>query len=1040
MDLQSLANLFATTYNPDPNVQKTGELQIRKIGAQEGMLTALLQIIASDGVEIATRQACSVYLKNRVHTSYILPPNPRPDHVPIAQSDRTALKANILPLLSASPSRSITVQVAATLKDLVAHDFPDRWSSLLDDVKRLLGSGDVREVGAGVVAALECVRAFRFRQKADVLPNIIATLFPTLVTIADGMLNTCPSQPASQEIPAMLHLILKTYKTAIIVNLSPHQQSPESLVPWGRLLFRVVGMAVPMEGVPTDEEDREKCEWWKAKKWAYGILGRLFHRFGNPSQLPSPMQSEYGVFAEHFVTTFAPEIFKVYLHQVELYVSGQAWLGKKCQYQIFQFFTECIKPKSTWILLKPHVDSLVANFAFPQLTFNASKQAMWEADPVEYVRASVDEYENFSSPVSGATSFLLSLASNRTKTSFLSMLQFINTVLRSNPTPAQRFGALTMMSVLGPFIVRHPDVKGSIEQFMVQYVLPEFTSQEPYLRSVACEVLGVVTKAGITWTTEENLNNHSRAVALALDDRELPVRVQAALAITELVVIHDSVRDAVSPQVGKVVQDLLKLSDETDLDILNHSMEAMVDRFQNELLPVASQLTARLCESYLRLAREGLAQQKEVAPDSIDVESLMTDGDDDKVYGAMGVAKTIGTVVSCIDSSPEILSQVQEVIIPIIRFTLENKLIDLFDNMYDLVDALTFRLHAISPNMWPVFELTYDLFKSDAVDFLDEMLPSLDNFVSYGTEVLKARPDYRLKVLDMYRTAMTSPQLGDNDKINGCKLAESMLLNLHGHVDDQLQDIITIAADHIDKGETASFRLANLEILVNAVLYNASAALHFMEAYKPGFSRTFFERWFVAINSDNKLPRVHDKKLSILALCKLLEMEAGAIPEGLRDGWPGIVGGALNIFKALPQAIAKRKVLEDQLVEGSDDEDEDETRYLNLEGDEDEDVWDEDSAYLEILAKEGARLREKSEKTESGDDESDISEESEIEEELGFFSPLDNANIYGTFKQALQTFQNQNSALYQAATTMLTVERQTVLMEVVTIANQADRS
>jgi hypothetical protein len=41
-----------------------------------------------------------------------------------------------------------------------------------------------------------------------------------------------------------------------------------------------------------------------------------------------------------------------------------------------------------------------------------------------------------------------------------------------------------MMSALGPFIVRHPDVKGSIEQFMVQYVLPEFTSQEPYLRSV----------------------------------------------------------------------------------------------------------------------------------------------------------------------------------------------------------------------------------------------------------------------------------------------------------------------------------------------------------------------------------------------------------------------------------------------------------------------------------------------------------------------------------------------------------------------------
>jgi hypothetical protein len=58
-------------------------------------------------------------------------------------------------------------------------------------------------------------------------------------------------------------------------------------------------------------------------------------------------------------------------------------------------FALCCKLKSTWILLKPHVDSLVANFALPQLTFNVSKQAMCEADPVEYVRASVGEFTVF---------------------------------------------------------------------------------------------------------------------------------------------------------------------------------------------------------------------------------------------------------------------------------------------------------------------------------------------------------------------------------------------------------------------------------------------------------------------------------------------------------------------------------------------------------------------------------------------------------------------------------------------------------------------
>lgn len=46
-------------------------------------------------------------------------------------------------------------------------------------------------------------------------------------------------------------------------------------------------------------------------------------------------------------------------------------------------------------------------------------------------------------------------------------------------------------------------------------------------------------------------------------------------------------------------------------------------------------------------------------------------------------------------------------------------MIELLDNMYDLVDSLTFRMRAISQSMWPVLEHTYKLFKSDAVDFLD---------------------------------------------------------------------------------------------------------------------------------------------------------------------------------------------------------------------------------------------------------------------------------------------------------------------------------
>ena len=123
----------------------------------------------------------------------------------------------------------------------------------------------------------------------------------------------------------------------------------------------------------------------------------------------------------------------------------------------------------------------------------------------------------------------------------------------------------------------------------------------------------------------------------------------------------------------------------------------------------------------------------------------------------------------------------------------------------------------------------------------------------------------------------------------------------------KLQLIINTALSILDEDHTPYLRLANLEVLINSVLYNPSAALHLMEVNKPGTARNFFNRWFGVITNDG-LPRVHDKKLSILALCTLLEMPPNTIPEPLREGWPGIVGGILKIFKGLPKAIEGQRL------------------------------------------------------------------------------------------------------------------------------------
>lgn len=137
-------------------------------------------------------------------------------------------------------------------------------------------------------------------------------------------------------------------------------------------------------------------------------------------------------------------------------------------------FSSSVKPKSTWALLKPHFENLFTQFVFPKVGFTESKAALWETDQVDYVRLSVggstplysmlvdfsmrvfllvffanmhpslfcrtdhfssDEYESFSTPGAAATTFVISLVSNRTKTTFGPILGYINGVLR-------RFGHL----------------------------------------------------------------------------------------------------------------------------------------------------------------------------------------------------------------------------------------------------------------------------------------------------------------------------------------------------------------------------------------------------------------------------------------------------------------------------------------------------------------------------------------------------------------------------------------------------------------------
>ncbi|KAI8376325.1 armadillo-type protein [Radiomyces spectabilis] len=1021
MDQNAVYQLFVATYHPDPNVHKQAELNIRNLETHNGFVPVVLQILASEELELGARQAAAIYFKNRMNKAW---DRSRTATIPINEEDRTMVKQTILQALVTAPN-AVKVQLTSCLNTILSNDFPDQWPNFVKELETFLTSSDVRLVYVGLLALREVVKVYQWKsmERREPLQHIIQLTFPAIQSICNNLVTS-----DSLEAAEMLKLALKIYHSGIQVELPKCLQDPSSLVPWGTLFLQLVDKRIPMEALPADPEEREKYPWWKTKKWAYHCLNRLFTKYGNPALLP-PSASKYTAFAKGFVANFAPNILQTYLKQVEGWIKKELWISSKCLALTAAFFDDSIKHKTTWAILKPHTETLVAHFIFPQLCFSAEDEELWTEDPVEYVHKKVDPLEDFHSPQTNATNFLIDLARDRKKHTFMGILGFINSVLNKYlETPEEqkdgreKDGALCMIACLSHQVLKKKSpVANMMEPFFVTHVFPEFKSRFPFLRARACDMAKHFSD--LDFANEQNLAILYQNVLDSLRDTELPVKVQAALALQPMI-RHESVRNAMVPNLPFIMQELLNLTNEIDIDTLASVMEEFVEVFAEQLTPFAVQLCTQLRDTFLRIM-EDLAQSNQAEDD----EEFTGDIDElsDKTMAAMGVLKTIGTLILSLESTPEILQQLENALLPVITYTLENSILDIYDEIFEIIDSCTFSAKRVTPTMWSVFELIYKAFKSEGIDYMDEMLPPLDNYISYGKDVFISNEGVQHMMFDIIDTVMKSDRLGENDRVCACKLMESVLLNCRGHVDRLVAPFLNLAFQYIFTNEmkTVEFKVHCLEVVINCVYYNPALTLRLLEENQ--WTQGFFTMWF---NTLDKFSRVHDKKLVIVALCALLELPGDQVPASLQAGWSQILAGILNVFKSLPKAMENRASMEKLYgdfdhddFDGEDfDADEDELE----EGADDDDVPDQDNEYLEYLAQQAA--------THADDDFDEY--EDEMEEEILFESPLDEIDPYIRFEQVFRTMQQSNPSAYTQLTKDLDADQQNYVMSVLSTAEQ----
>ncbi|KAH9472909.1 hypothetical protein Pst134EA_003508 [Puccinia striiformis f. sp. tritici] len=914
--MESLSQLFQDSLSSQPATRTKAEATLNSLQLEfNGFTSTLFQVVASDNQPLPIRQAASIYLKNYLRASYSNNSNK------ISEQDKAFLKTHILQAIAQVPS-SISTLLLPTLAVIISADYPDRWPECLPITINLIRANHFNLIQSGLLSLLEIIRLYRWSGDRDLRSNAINSSFPILLQLTTKLISTSPEnyrlqdqgsindslEESNSKIGRLLHLILKIYKTSITAELPIYQQ--QNILPWTQLFIELIRKPLlNSPGFPIDTDDRNRWGWSKAKKWSYFILNRLYSRYGSPTQLPSNMQ-HYKPFANKFISTFACPILQLYLEQVELNIKNQDWMSKKVICHTIIYFEESIKPKETWTVLKPQISILLPHFIFKLLCITEDEIIEFENSAEDYIRTQFAEFfeDICSNPSTISAGFLLALASGRKKTMFMNLLSFITDVCAKYPaeqTPRDKDGALRSLAHLATVITETKSIRPNIEEFFKSYVFPEFRSEHAFLRARTCEVVRKFEISGAEWSKPELLNTAYQGVTQCLSDPSLPVRVQAALTLPELCE-HPQVHEGIAPHIGQIMKGLLALSNEVDLDSLTQATRSLVSKFSDELLPFAADMAQALHQSYMRLMSE-IADARRRLGDEDD------DSSEEKVLVAMNILKTLQQLVVGLEGNLNVLYQVEAASIPLIKYTLKEEIVEIYDEALELLDSTQFALKMITNEQWELFEIIYDVFKTSGADFIAEMFPSLDNFLSYGAGYISNHPDTLNKMLDIYLSTMSSKTSSCSDRIIACKLADSMLLCLRGHADgavpmflEHTMRIIQRGITTIDPITTKALLMHALEVVLNAIYYNPTLAMDVL--IKNGWSSEFFSEWFGRLLS---FKRTHDKKLSLLAISAILSISTTqGVDNILAQSSGQLVLGALTLFESLPEAIRTRFELE----------------------------------------------------------------------------------------------------------------------------------
>ncbi|XP_062051008.1 importin-8 isoform X1 [Lepus europaeus] len=996
MDLNRIIQALKGTIDPKLRIAAENELnQSYKI---INFAPSLLRIIVSDHVEFPVRQAAAIYLKNMV-TQYWPDREPHPGEAVfpfnIHENDRQQIRAHIVEGIVRSPDL-VRVQLTMCLRVIIKHDFPGQWPAVVDKISCYLQSQDTSGWLGSLLCLYQLVKTYEYK-KAEEREPLLAAMHIFLPRIQQQIVQLLPD-PCHYSV-LLQKQILKIFYALVQYVLPLQLVSNQTMTTWMEIFRTIIDRTVPPETLQIDEDDRPELVWWKCKKWALHIVARLFERYGSPGNVTK----EYFEFSEFFLKTYAVGIQQVLLKILEQYRQKE-YVAPRVLQQAFNYLNQGVVHSVTWKQMKPHIQNISEDVIFSVMCYKDEDEELWQEDPYEYIRMKFDIFEDYASPTTAAQTLLYTAAKKR-KEVLPKMMAFCYQVL-TDPSfdPRKKDGALHVIGSLAEILLKKSLFKDQIELFLQNHVFPLLLSNLGYLRARSCWVLHAFSS--LKFHNELNLRN---AVELAkkslIEDKEMPVKVEAALALQSLISNQIQAKQFMKPHVRPIMQELLHIVRETENDDVTNVIQKMICEYSPEVASIAVEMTQHLAEIFGKVLQSDEYEEIE-----------------DKTVMAMGILHTIDTILTVVEDHKEITQQLENICLRIIDLVLQKHVIEFYEEILSLAYSLT--CHTVSPHMWQLLGVLYEIFQQGCFEYFTDMMPLLHNYVTIDTTTFLSNPKHLEILFTMCRKVLCG-DAGEDAECHAAKLLEVIILQCKGKgIDQCIPLFVQLVLERLTRGvKTSELRTMCLQVAIAALYYSPELLLHTLERvqlpHNPGpITVQFINQW---MNDTDYFIGHHDRKMCIIGLSILLELQNR--PPAVDAVVGQIIPSILFLFLGLKQVCATR-----QLVNRDD-----RSKTEKADVDENEEISsDEEETNAASQAVQPSSGR--------GDEEDDDDWADEVLEETaleGFSTPLDLDNgvdEYQFFTQALLTVQSRDAAWYQLLTAPLSEDQRRALQEVYTLA------